>query len=527
VFVDSSAKTVTVVVTKTYIDSVAKITAKTDTAARSVTLANGLTFETESFAKGDVVLYTKANDAVQSMQTATVVTGKLEKVVTSNGVSTYTVAGKDYVVSENGTTSMTTANLNKDVSFYVDAQGNIMKDKDASDAALTYIYVLANADTKASGNYTTNTTTNYVTEVYGVTSDGKYGTYNIASTNGQYTQNASTLIGKVFVYTVDSTGLLTKGAEVATKNADPINVNDSKVGTAILNSATQFVFVETKSATDKTISSVSVKTGTANIGASIAADKAVVCAESNVAKVVFVTGAYTDSSTDSGKVAYVKVSTEKAVVTSVNGANVTSYTYTAYANDGTKLTLTSSSRIVADGVYKYTSTNTIGAEAANTTKGVVITAINGSAITLSNDKTLNVTDKTGKVFLGDDTDLKVGQTVTYVANATYASNFDAIFVTGDQATKTLTVIGGTTTTTDVITGAGVVNTISIKVSVAAADNGKTITVSGNSGTAKLVVDGAAVNSYTVNEKDVSAKVATITVTVTAPTANTTLTVTVA
>jgi hypothetical protein len=160
-------------------------------------------------------------------------------------------------------------------------------------------------------------------------------------------------------------------------------------------------------------------------------------------------------------------------------------------------------------------------------KGVVITAINGSAITLSNDKTLNVTDKTGKVFLGDDTDLKVGQTVTYVANATYASNFDAIFVTGDQATKTLTVIGGTTTTTDVITGAGVVNTISIKVSVAAADNGKTITVSGNSGTAKLVVDGAAVNSYTVNEKDVSAKVATITVTVTAPTANTTLTVTVA
>jgi hypothetical protein len=221
------------------------------------------------------------------------------------------------------------------------------------------------------------------------------------------------------------------------------------------------------------------------------------------------------------------VSTEKAVVTSVNGANVTSYTYTAYANDGTKLTLTSSSRIVADGVYKYTSTNTIGAEAANTTKGVVITAINGSAITLSNDKTLNVTDKTGKVFLGDDTDLKVGQTVTYVANATYASNFDAIFVTGDQATKTLTVIGGTTTTTDVITGAGVVNTISIKVSVAAADNGKTITVSGNSGTAKLVVDGAAVNSYTVNEKDVSAKVATITVTVTAPTANTTLTVTVA
>jgi hypothetical protein len=60
VFVDSSAKTVTVVVTKTYIDSVAKITAKTDTAARTVTLANGLTFETESFAKGDVVLYTKA-----------------------------------------------------------------------------------------------------------------------------------------------------------------------------------------------------------------------------------------------------------------------------------------------------------------------------------------------------------------------------------------------------------------------------------------------------------------------------------
>jgi hypothetical protein len=94
-----------------------------------------------------VVLYTKANsqDAVQSMQTAPVVTGKLEKVVTSSGVSTYTVAGKDYVVSENGTTSMTTANLNKDVSFYVDAQGNIMKDKDAADAALTYIYILGNA----------------------------------------------------------------------------------------------------------------------------------------------------------------------------------------------------------------------------------------------------------------------------------------------------------------------------------------------------------------------------------------------
>jgi hypothetical protein len=256
-----------------------------------------------------------------------------------------------------------------------------------------------------------------------------------------------------------------------------------------------------------------VKTGNANIGSTIAATKAIVCAEDGVAMFAFVTGAYADSSTDSGKIAYVDHTSQKIVTSYVNGASVSSYTYTAYANDGTTVTLTSSSAIGADGVYKYTTSNVVGAQVATAVTGV-ITAINGSAITVD-ATTLNTTSKTATIYIGDDADLKVGQTVTYVANATYTSNFDAIFVTADQATKTLTVTGGTTTTTDVITGAGVVNTISIKVPVTASST--TINVTG----------GDAFSAYSVTSNDKTAGYATITVTVTAPAANTTLTVTVA
>jgi hypothetical protein len=539
VFVNSSAKTVKVVVTTTYVGTIAKITAKTDTTARTVTLANGKTFETESFAKNDVVLYTMANDAIQTMQTAQVVTGKLEKVVTSSGVSTYTVAGKDYVVNQNGSTAITTSSLNKDVSFYVDTLGNIMKDKDATDAAATYIYILANAAPKAVGNYLNNST-GYTCEVYGVTSDGKYGTYNIsAAAANTYAVNDDTLIGKAFVYTVDSTGLLTLDATATATNVKTstaaIKVNDSTAtvssATPILNSATQFIFVSTKSSTDKTVSAVTVKTGVANIGSTIASGKAIVCTEKGVAPIVFVVGTYADSAA-TGKLAYVDIGTQKTTtVTTTTGASTTTYSYTAYTGDGKTVTLTSSTAVTPSGLYTYNTDMSIG-EKQTTVEGT-IKAINASAVTVTvsgTDKVLNVTDKTAKIFLGDDTELKIGQAVSYIANATYAGNFDAIVVTADQSTTstyglTTTAVDATYTITSAPAAAakfvnGVANTVKLTADQVAAGQ-----IAAGTYTLTYTVDGGASQTATCT-LSAAADTMTFTISVTPAVAATTVAVVV-
>ena len=469
VFVNKDEKTITVVVINTFIGTVKKVTAATDAGdKRYVTLSDGKTFETESFAKNDVVLYTAAAGAVKSMELAEVVTGTLTKIVNN---AEFTVGGVVYKVNATGDgTSLDSSNLNKEVSFYVDSMGNIMKDKSATSSAKSYIYVLGNSAAKASEDYITSGASTYTAEVYGVLSDGTVTT--LVASVASNSVAANEYRGALYSYTTKSNGQVELTEVTDTAYASAIAVGATKAGSDILNSETSFIFIEVKDAAnhDFTAENVTVKVGSANIGAAIAEDTAFIASEKSVAKYVFVMGAYTDGSTDSGDMIYLDATTETENVEWVNGTSKTTYSYDAYTTDGTKITVTSAARKTT-GIYKYNADLTVGAEPATADSGV-ITAINGSTVTIDGDQYLTITDSTDEVYLNDDAELLVGQTVSFVkgtAGTVNANDIVAIWVTADQVvydvelTDSVADVAVTTMTSEVIGGAGVSNTITITV----------------------------------------------------------------
>ena len=533
VYVDSDDKTVTFSVVNTYIGEVKKVTDAKDGDKRFVTLTNGKTFETEDFAKKDIVLYTDskkvttspATEGIQSMALAEVVTGKLTKYTTGSS-TVLTIGGTDYKVSAKGSTSITDAKLDKEVSVYVDAQGFIMKDKSAADSTKSYVMVLANGAAKANDDYQNANVTNTV-EVYGVNEAGEVVTYKVSKIGGtavnSQTANDSDVINRLYTYETDDDGYyeLTVADDAAHSRA--IANRDTQIGTDILNGSTQFIFVEQK-ASGKTVKSVTMKTGNSAIGNGIAANKAYVGAEDGVVKYVFVVDAYEDAASETSAVAYVDVSTGKKSTTKEDGKTTTIWTYDAYSVDG-KISVTqkATAQLAADKLYKLNDDNTIGAE-VTTTSGV-ITKIEGSVVMIGSTA-LNVVDETKEIYVGDDAALAVGQTVAYKCSTATGKtkNIETIVVTADQVTKALTLAGtvtGYSFTTDsyeVITGTGVVNTVKVTVKK---DSGnfaanKAVTLAINSVAGQAVVGTVTPTSDTTE--------VTFEVTVTAPTADTTITV---
>ena len=533
VYVDSDDKTVTFSVVNTYIGEVKKVTDAKDGDKRFVTLTNGKTFETEDFAKKDIVLYTDskkvttspATEGIQSMALAEVVTGKLTKYTTGSS-TVLTIGGTDYKVSAKGSTSITDAKLDKEVSVYVDAQGFIMKDKSAADSTKSYVMVLANGAAKSNDDYQNANVTKTV-EVYGVNEAGEVVTYKVSKIGGtavnSQTANDTNVINKLYTYETDDDGYyeltVADGDAVANKIAN----RDTQIGTDILNGSTQFIFVEQK-ASGKTVKSVTMKTGNSAIGNGIAANKAYVGAEDGVVKYVFVVDAYEDAASETSAVAYVDVSTGKKSTTKEDGKTTTIWTYDAYSVDG-KISVTqkATAQLSADALYKLNDDNTIGTVVTTTTG--VITKIEGSVVMIGSTA-LNVVDETKEIYVGDDAALAVGQTVAYKRSTATGKdkNIETIVVTADQVTKALTLAGtvtGYSFTTDsyeVITGADVVNTVKVTVKK---DSGnfaanKTVTLTINSVAGQAVVGTVTPTSDTTE--------VTFEVTVTAPTADTTITV---
>ena len=533
VYVDSDDKTVTFSVVNTYIGEVKKVTDAKDGDKRFVTLTNGKTFETEDFAKKDIVLYTDskkvttspATEGIQSMALAEVVTGKLTKYTTGSS-TVLTIGGTDYKVSAKGSTSITDAKLDKEVSVYVDAQGFIMKDKSAADSTKSYVMVLANGAAKSNDDYQNANVTKTV-EVYGVNEAGEVVTYKVSKIGGtavnSQTANDTNVINKLYTYETDDDGYYELTVADGDAVADKIANRDTQIGTDILNGSTQFIFVEQK-ASGKTVKSVTMKTGNSAIGNGIAANKAYVGAEDGVVKYVFVVDAYEDAASETSAVAYVDVSTGKKSTTKEDGKTTTIWTYDAYSVDG-KISVTqkATAQLSDDALYKLNDDNTIGAVV--TTNTGVITKIEGSVVMIGSTA-LNVVDETKEIYVGDDAALAVGQTVAYKCSTATGKtkNIETIVVTADQVTKALTLAGtvtGYSFTTDsyeVITGTGVVNTVKVTVKK---DSGnfaanKAVTLAINSVAGQAVVGTVTPTSDTTE--------VTFEVTVTAPTADTTITV---
>ena len=540
IYINNDAKTVTSCTVNTYVGEVKKVTAAKDGVARFVTLTNGKTFTTDSFAVKDVVLYTVGSDSkVVSMELANVVTGKLTKIATTGTAKTYTVNGTAYAESANAVTGsgFTTANINKEVSFYVDAQGNLIMNKSAAATETNFIFVLANSATKT-GDYMTGAVA--TVDVYGVTNAGEVVTLTADNIDGALTTTspvaANAKANTLFTYTKNSNGnysltAVTSPAATAdiTKNATTVEYGASDK--AVMNSATQYIFI-TQETNSKTVKNVQTITGNANIATidvkttvnGTDYNHAFVAAENGVAKYIFVNTAAATAVTDTTKVVYVNSSKVTTGVEYVDGKETTTYTYAnAWTVDGKLANGIVGKTNSLSGLFYINDDNTIGT-AISTTTGV-ITAINGNVVTVKPSTgaavAYNITDKTAEIFAGEDVELKVGQTVAVKANGTTASNLDVIVVTGDQDTVTFalgTVSSGytaTTTTYELVKGTGVANTVKV-------------TVTGNLTSASTVtLAGADTAAHTLTAAEKVNGSVTLTYTFTAPTSNVTANVTVA
>lgn len=120
---------VTIIQINTYVGEVDDID-ENDDDERIIVLKSGETYVTEEFEEDDVVLYTMADDKIQSVALAEKLEGKLTKI--SGGK--YTIDGEVYELHDGLKPSV---KVKKDVEFYLDAYGYIIKIDLTKDADIT------------------------------------------------------------------------------------------------------------------------------------------------------------------------------------------------------------------------------------------------------------------------------------------------------------------------------------------------------------------------------------------------------
>ena len=195
---------VTLVVINTYVGEVSKVTAAKGDEKAYVTV-DGMKYETENFAKDDVVLYTKADGVIQSMALAEKVEGV--EVTRVNGTSSFVADGTTYKFNSNVTFS-SDVNVNSVLDLYLDTYGYVMK-VDVSKASSDYAYVI---DTGASSGAYDDEASYYAKLVLAdgtqteVTVDGDKLTGNNFS---QKKEKLAELKGDIVEYTKDSKDLYT------------------------------------------------------------------------------------------------------------------------------------------------------------------------------------------------------------------------------------------------------------------------------------------------------------------------------
>ena len=471
VFVNSDEKTVDIVVTKTYVAEVKRVTPAKGETDRYVTVTGNKTFTTEDFAKDDVVLYTMADGVIKSMEKAETVTGTLERKVASS--KTYTIDGTAY--NWNGTVPSASAviedgQVGKEVTVYVDGQNNIVALGTAAAQVVDYIYILANPSAKENPDYVTGV--KEVVEVYGVLADGTVGRYTVKALVGQYgtlrvsasepvadsndgSKYKDVKVEKDFLkglysYTKDpSTGYLTitpivgnlswstdaknkptlsATAPVANAGTDDITVNMTRTQAGqILNSATQFVFFAEKDAAagDHTVEKTNVVTGIANIGNTIDDSKAFVAVKSGVAKVVFVTSSFVDGTEDTGVKVYV---TKVDPIVTADGAMKEVKVVT---EDGEEQTIITKKTAAKGDIWTLGEDEDLNTK-IDGDKGLVsgtITAIDGNNVYIGSTTRVFNVDDTKTVNIDTNTsDLEVGQRVVLAKSVSGKTVNDIVVV---------------------------------------------------------------------------------------------------
>ena len=151
VFYDSDANTIQIVEIDTYVAQVSTVKPATSKDERSIVLTDKSsaaptnfnshnTFETTAFAEDDIVLYTYADDEIQSVVLAEQATGDLTGRTQGKSV---TVGGTTYKYSAMANASdLDSITVKSDVVLYLDASGNVIWGEISKEAASNYAYIL-------------------------------------------------------------------------------------------------------------------------------------------------------------------------------------------------------------------------------------------------------------------------------------------------------------------------------------------------------------------------------------------------
>ena len=287
---------VTLVVINTYVGEVSKVTAAKGDEKAYVTV-DGMKYETENFAKDDVVLYTKADGVIQSMALAEKVEGV--EVTRVNGTSSFVADGTTYKFNSNVTFS-DDVKVDSVLDLYLDSYGYVMK-VDVSKASSDYAYVV---DTGASKGIYSNED-NYYAKL--VLADGTQTEVTVDGdklTDGNFDDkkgNLDNLKGDIVEYTKDSKDLYTLKhvAEHATgkveikKGESAMTFGSGSGNTKYANSKTIFI-VQSGTGSKATYATY---TGYANVPSMNSSNGTytVFCKSGDVATIVFVSGVATSS----------------------------------------------------------------------------------------------------------------------------------------------------------------------------------------------------------------------------------------
>ena len=189
-------------------------------------VADGKKFEATGYDVDDVVLFTysKKTSEIESMTAARKVSGEVTKVTANES---FVVDGQTYKYSAQFKTSdyITTGSVDKDVVFYLDAQGYVIAIGEAESSS-DYAFVVGYQDDTKFG-----TTTHYAKLLL---TDGKVTTLDVKKSSAAASTLKAEGIFSVKSYSMDANGLVTKvnlyTSEIASVNDGTKRVENGVVG---------------------------------------------------------------------------------------------------------------------------------------------------------------------------------------------------------------------------------------------------------------------------------------------------------
>ena len=384
---------VTIVEVQTFFGKVSAVTKATSTTERYVSV-DGMKFETESFAKDDYVLYTKAETstgvyAIQSMKAVvSAATGTITYVNTTN--NTFVVGGETYKYSATNTER---SSVGATATLYLDDYGYVIKDTGAQETT-NYAVVVAKNDDYAGGIFDKKKMVKLVL-TDGNTVEAEY------DGTGIDVNDVVTYTVENDVYKLVEVADLDNGITAITTNNSTLKAN------VYADSKTVFV-VRSGEGTTANPYTYKVHTGIANVPSmtSVTAKAAV---KNFHAEVVYVTSAV-ETGVTSAKATYItEVGAQQVSEYAPDGKTKITYFLQNAVVDGEITTVKSSTKL--NGVYSAVVTNSNGvitsATPASTADGLNdavieyvngVVSINGGFMGYTSDAVCYIVDaKTGAI----------------------------------------------------------------------------------------------------------------------------------